>query len=546
MLDTLPFGSRGLEGAIVRAALYARFSSDMQNPRSNADQLVLDRDHCSRNGWTVVAEFSDAAISGASMLNRPSLQDLMRRAEAGEFDVVVTESLDRLARNQASIATIFQELQFLGVRIVTLADGEVSEMHIGLKGTMAALFLRDLAQKVRRGHIGRVREGRAPAGRPPYGYRAVKGGEPGARIIYEPEAAIVRRIHEWYRAGVGANAIAAALNAEGVQGPGGGPWTRGAIIGARTRLSGILSNPIYAGRTVYNRRSQPKDPRTNRAVSRTNRPDQRAIGRNPELAIVDEEAFEVVQKLRTSRGFPHARHHRRPKHLLSGLLFCGMCGEKLTVKRRTKRGVPYFGCSSHDKGKGCSAERMVQGPEIEQRVLAGLRAKLLTPEAIELAVRTYREERKRLAAERARMRDSTERELGDVRRRIGKIVQDISEHGGSRALSRELRDLEVRERALETKLPTTEPDVVALHPQAAPSYARIVEDLAKALGKPEPARARAMGLLRRLITCVVVTPTPKGTPVDLEVTGDLLALLVAEGSVRQDAVSQAASIAITA
>lgn len=545
MLDTLACAERGMESAIMRVALYARYSSDLQDKRSIEDQFALARDHAARQGWTVAATFSDAAISGASMLNRPGLQELMRRADSGEFNVVLTESIDRLARNQAAIATIYQELEFLGVRIVTLADGDVSEMHIGLKGTMAALFLKDLAQKVRRGHIGRVREGRPPAGRAPYGYRAVKGGGPGERAIYEPEATIVRRIYEHYLAGVSTEQIRRQLNAEAIPGPAGGPWTRATLVGARTRKSGILQNPMYAGRTLYNRRAQLKDPRTGKVVGRLNPEDQWAWGSNPALAIVDDATFDAVQEQRERRGYPHPRHHRHPKHLLSGLLFCGVCGRRLTVMKYTKRGAPYFCCISKDQGRVCSNRRLVQGPEIERRVLKSLREKLLSPQAVELAVATYREERTRLAAERAKARDSTERELADVRRQLGNVKRAIREAGHSRALLQDLAELETRERVLEARLPT-EPDVVELHPQAARRYREVVESLGKALAGPEPARARALTLLRSLIMRVVVIPTPARTPVGLEVTGNLLAVLTVDGAVRRDATSQVASIAITA
>jgi site-specific DNA recombinase len=87
------------------------------------------------------------------------------------------------------------------VRIETLADGQVSEIHIGLKGTMAALFLKDQAKETRRGQIGRVKVGRIPGGKS-YGYDVVlSGGERGERSINETEATIVRRIYYDYAAG---------------------------------------------------------------------------------------------------------------------------------------------------------------------------------------------------------------------------------------------------------------------------------------------------------------------------------------------------------
>ncbi len=163
-----------------------------QDVRSIADQVDLARRYAETRGLSVVAVYDDAAISGASTLNRPGLLRLIADAQARKFDVIITESLDRLSRSQADIAALYERLQFLGVRIETLADGAVSEIHVGLKGTMSALSLKDLAQKTRRGQIGRVRAGRIPGGKS-YGYEVVKDGEDQGRRAIDPvEADIVR------------------------------------------------------------------------------------------------------------------------------------------------------------------------------------------------------------------------------------------------------------------------------------------------------------------------------------------------------------------
>ena len=113
------------------------------------------------------------------------------------FDVVVAEALDRLSRDQEDIAALYKQLGFAGVRLVTLAEGEISELHVGLKGTMNALFLKDLAMKTRRGLEGRVRQGRSGGGLC-YGYQTVRetdaAGNPirGGRLIDDGEAEVVR------------------------------------------------------------------------------------------------------------------------------------------------------------------------------------------------------------------------------------------------------------------------------------------------------------------------------------------------------------------
>lgn len=117
--------------------------------------MRLGRKRAAREGWQVAREFSDHAVFGASMV-RPGLQDLLEDARRGAFDLLVTEALDRLSHDQADVASLYEHLTFAGVRIITLAEGEVDGLHVGLKGTMNQLFLKDLANKTRRGLRGRV------------------------------------------------------------------------------------------------------------------------------------------------------------------------------------------------------------------------------------------------------------------------------------------------------------------------------------------------------------------------------------------------------
>ncbi|PTW34655.1 recombinase family protein [Rhodovulum kholense] len=130
--------------AAPRAAIYARYSTDLQSAASIPDQVRLCRRLCEERGWTVAEVFADEAMSGASQL-RPDFQRMQQAAMRGSFDVIVAEALDRLSRDQEHIAGLHKRMRYLGVKIVTKAEGEISEMHIGLGGTMSALFLRNLA-----------------------------------------------------------------------------------------------------------------------------------------------------------------------------------------------------------------------------------------------------------------------------------------------------------------------------------------------------------------------------------------------------------------
>jgi site-specific DNA recombinase len=134
------------------------------------------------------------------------------------------EALDRISRDQEDAAGFFKRMRFADVTIVTLAEGEISELHVGLKGTMNALFLKDLADKTRRGLRGRVEAGRSGGGIS-YGYDVVRsigaGGaiEAGRRRINLHEANMVRRIFREYSHGVSPREIAKRLNRQGVGRP---------------------------------------------------------------------------------------------------------------------------------------------------------------------------------------------------------------------------------------------------------------------------------------------------------------------------------------
>src|SRR5258708_727570 len=187
------------------AAIYARYSSDLQRDASIEDQVRLCKARIETEKWISAGVYTDHAMSGAIRL-RPGYQKLLEDARAGAFDVVVAEALDRLSRDQEDVAALYKHLSFAGVTMVTLAEGEISELHVGLKGTMNALFLKDLGKKTWRGLEGRVRLGRSGGGLC-FGYDVVKetdaGGEPvhGGRRINDAEAAVVRRICRDYATG---------------------------------------------------------------------------------------------------------------------------------------------------------------------------------------------------------------------------------------------------------------------------------------------------------------------------------------------------------
>jgi DNA invertase Pin-like site-specific DNA recombinase len=307
----------------MKAVIYARYSSDLQSKASIEDQVRVCRERADKMEFEVVDVFTDPALSGSRLQNRPSLQKLLEWARApGSFDVVITEALDRLSRDQEDIAGLFKRLAHLDIRIHTLSEGDINELHVGLKGTMNALFLKDLANKVRRGQRGRAEASRA-AGGLSYGYRVLReiganGEVERGRREIDPEAArITRRIFEEYVAGRSPRAIAADLNVKAF------PAHGGLLFAAPSRSARHEALQLYAGKMEYGRLSYRRDPDTGSRQPRVLPQDKWVLVDVPEWRIVSEELWREAQTMRMRHTGKPSREARRPRHLLSGLIPCG-------------------------------------------------------------------------------------------------------------------------------------------------------------------------------------------------------------------------------
>lgn len=146
-----------------RCAIYCRYSTDMQKESSLIDQEREAREYAERQGWKVVGVYADAAMSGGSS-NRPDFERLKADANADRFDVVLSESIDRLSRNLVVTASLHEELSFLGVRLFTIHQGEINQMLVAMMGMVAEQYVSDLRDKVKRGQRGRVLNGKAAGG----------------------------------------------------------------------------------------------------------------------------------------------------------------------------------------------------------------------------------------------------------------------------------------------------------------------------------------------------------------------------------------------
>lgn len=212
-----------------RAVAYARFSTDLQNERSTEDQLDLCRSYAEREGFLVVGTYQDKARSGASMLGRDGLYNLLQDAQAKKFDVIIVEALDRLSRDMEDLAGIHKRLQYLGIELRAVHEGIANTLMVGLRGLVGQLMREDNVHKIRRGMTGLVKQGLSAGGKA-YGYKPDPENK-GKRVIVPEEADVIRRIYSEFAAGKSPRHIAHGLNRDGIRPPRGAKWNASTING---------------------------------------------------------------------------------------------------------------------------------------------------------------------------------------------------------------------------------------------------------------------------------------------------------------------------
>ncbi len=522
-----------MSATAIQAAIYARYSTDLQRDASIEDQIRVCEERAGQNGWTVAGHYTDHGMSGASLM-RPGIQGLMQDALAGKFQVVIAEALDRLSRDQEDIAGIYKRLTFAGVKMFTLSEGEISELHIGLKGTMNALFLKELADKTRRGLRGVVESGRSGGGNS-YGYDVVRSydaaGNPqrGERTINADQAAVVERIFEAYVHGQSPRAIAKALNNDGITGPTGKPWGASTIHGNKDRGTGILNNELYVGRLVWNRLRYIKDPSTGKRVSRLNPTSEWIVQDVPDMRIIDQDLWDRVKARQAAvalgkqdkpeEGF---WDRRRPRYLLSGLIKCGQCGGGFV-----KVSKDHFGCATARNKGTCTNTRTIRGDVLEKTVLSGLQHRLMDDELLTLFCDEYTKQINALRMAESAGRAKDEARLKQIDREEDRIIDAIANgtltgakiKGRMQKLEAEAEDI----RARLTDSPKEEKPL--LHPKMGARYRQAVTNLRQALDRKD-GRPEAVEILRSLIDRIVLNPdkaATKGYLIDIE--GELAGIL---------------------
>lgn len=377
----------------IKAVIYARYSSSGQREESIEGQIRDCREYAKKNGFLVVGEYIDKALTGRSD-KRPDFQRMLKDSERGIFQVVVCWKMDRFARNRYDSATYKYRLKKNGVRVIyameAIPEGPEGIILESVMEGYAEYYSENLSQNVKRGYYDSALELKT-LGQSVLGYR--KGAD--GRFEIDPETApIVRRIFEEYSSGKRPKEICEDLNAEGYRTQLGNPFNKNS-------LPRLIMNEKYTG--LY----QFKDIRVENGIP----------------PIVSKELFMKCNKiLAAHRRAPAAK--REINFLLTGKLFCGKCGEPMTGDSGTSHTGKihsYYICNGRRAHK-CDKERIRQ-EDVERDVVNELVALVHSDDFIEEVadlVLKYQERTKDNS-----MLNSLESRLKDVEKRIDNLLLAI-------------------------------------------------------------------------------------------------------------------------
>ena len=328
--------------------IYARFSSHAQNEQSIEGQLKACYEFTERQGYTVIREYIDRALSGTTD-KRPDFLQMIEDSKKKLFSGVVVYQLDRFSRNRYDSAIYKAKLKMNGVRVLSArenitddASGVITEAV--LEG-LAEYYSIDLSQKIRRGMDINAQKCLCIGGSISLGYKV----DAERRFAIDENAApVVVKIYEQYASGQTVAQICEYLNRQQVKTSKGGDFNKNSL---RT----ILTNKRYVGIYTYKGTEVP--------------------GGMPR--IVSDELFKRVQDIMSKNKMAPARSRAKEEYLLTTKLFCGHCKEMMTgMSGTSKTGVKhsYYICNGRKK-KVCN-KRNVSKDYIENLVVNFARAQL--------------------------------------------------------------------------------------------------------------------------------------------------------------------------
>ena len=358
-------------------ALYERLSRDdfgkdddqQRESNSISNQKAMLEEFAARQGFTNIVHFTDDGISG-TCFDRPGFLAMMKEVEAGNVEYLCIKDMSRMGRDYLKVGQIMEILRQRGVRLIAINDGVDSargdDDFTPFRNIMNEYYARDTSRKIRSTFQSKGKSGKHLTGTVIYGYL---WNEARDQWLVDPEAAdVVKRIFAMTIEGYGPYQIASKLKEEKILIPSAYLAQHGEGVNKNktfkdvygwgsSTICNLLEKREYLGHTInFKTRKHFKDKKSHYVPE-----DEWTIFENTHEAIIDQQTFDLVQKIRGNvRRYPDGWGEAAP---LTGLLYCADCGGKMYV-HRTNNGkrISQYTCSQYSKvpvGKLCTTQHRI-------------------------------------------------------------------------------------------------------------------------------------------------------------------------------------------
>ncbi|RKP54128.1 recombinase family protein [Cohnella endophytica] len=370
----------------IKCAIYARVSTDRQG-ESIENQVSQCQEYISRLDGTYDTSdcliYRDVAVSGyyTSVFDRAEMKQAIRDARENKFKLLVFKEVSRVGRDKQENPAIIGMFEQYGVRVVAINDNYDSLNKDNITFDILSVLSEQESKKI----SSRVSSARKQKAR-----RGQWGGEPPLGYFVNPEnkkleideewSPIPRLIFDLYvNHGLGTFKVAEHLNNQGIQTKNGFMWSREAI-------NRIIRNQAYIGSVIHGTRRNKlkREYEENGKMSKKKiqlriSKDEWQIVENAHDAIVDKHVFYQAQQILLSKS--HHRTPRRAYHPLTGILFCGECGQGMVCQKRSHKGKTYryYICKTYHKyGRNKCSQANINADELEGTIVKTIRRKLET------------------------------------------------------------------------------------------------------------------------------------------------------------------------
>lgn len=363
-------------------AVYARVSLDRQ-AESVEHQVSLLREFVRHRELGQIPDefiYKDTGISATkhSIWTRPAMMQLLQDAEDGLFQVVLFKGISRFARSTHEALDVLDRLKAKGLRVISYEESydsaqDNSNFLFTIHSAVAEYEAEKTAIRVRLGNKEKAKQGMW-TGMPPFGYEL----ENRRLKVKEDEAEIVKKIFDLYvHHEFGTFKVAEYLNERKM-------LKNNERLWSRKTVGDILKNEVYLGHIIYNKTSQKRvrdyasqEYGKKKWVRKKNNPKDWVVVENSHEQLIDENTFKKAQKILQSRR----KRDTAPNvyHPLTGVLFCGKCGEGMVCQKRTyeDKQYRYYICKTYHKyGRAFCQQANVNADDLENYVVEKMTTKL--------------------------------------------------------------------------------------------------------------------------------------------------------------------------